>query len=161
MAKKKIKEIHEYDFGDETILIIDRATVIHSKTCRMIRRSEFAQIYPEKGHQRRIANIFQFQKPEAIPAKEALFLERKFKSLELLDERHRTMTPQQAIAKLEGHDHIPDDLDDMKYHDMTALAREMGITKQSEWQIKKVDLAIKIRALRKEAALNLDKNQEE
>ena len=131
------------------LLVMDSATPQYAPTSRMIRQSEYKELYPEKDHARKLAFIFKYRKPERIPEIQALFLVKKYETLDLVDDKHVPISIRDATKALEDGVQQPDDLSDMNYFKIQELSWLYGIDRATFHSMKKVDLKKEIRRLRK------------
>lgn len=136
---------------EQNLLVVDSRPGLNAPTSRMIRKSEYRDIYPEKNHARTVARIFKYKKPEKIPVPEALFLVDKYEQLSLVDIKHQPISVEDALKMIEDGTQSPDasdDLTDMEYRDLVALAELFDITAKTAPSMKAINLKKEIRRLR-------------
>ena len=137
---------------EQYLLVIDSRPGLHAPVSRMIRKSEYRDIYPKKNHARTVGHIFKYKKPEKIPVPEALFLVEKYEQLSLVDVKHQPISVEDALGMLKDGTKSPDesdDLTDMKYNDLVALAELFDLTSTTTPSMKAIELKKEIRRLRK------------
>ena len=135
--------------NNETLLIMDRNAIKYAPTPYEINKQEYAKLYPEMMHSRKLSFILKYGKPEIIPKIEALLLVKKFDNLYLVDKNHEKTTATKALKELVYPDEPTDDLNDMSYAEILKLAsKSYGLNNQTFDSMKGVDLKREIRRLR-------------
>ena len=132
---------------EQYLLVVDSRPGLHAPTSRMIKKSEYREVYPDKNHAQTICHIFKYKKPEKMPVPEALFLIKKYEQLSLVDNKHQPITVKDALKILDDGTDRSDDLTDMNYFDIVAVADTFGL-RHGTFSMKGVNLKKEIRRLR-------------